>query len=176
MTKTSWIKKNQDSDFFSQVFLLSFSSLKMNKIQKKIPASSQHNSPTTVFHHEDGIASFWLPSFSKHKQCHGAQRAVALSRLPKGHACIIFLQVVLTYFSLIWKCLSCRSGVFLNQWPGGLFLCRVKLIVFFWTVIPDMAKSFMSVLAVILRSVDTSLISFQCLWNLSLSPSASLVL
>ena len=74
--------------------------------------------------------------------------------------CITFLQVVLSILQSGLKVSLLHKWIFLALQPHSPFLCRALVIVFFETTVPDMAKSFTSVWAVVLGSLDTSLTSF----------------
>lgn len=55
---------------------------------------------------------------------------------------------------------SCRSRVFLGMQPHSTFLCRIFSNRLLWDYNSCLSKSFTQVLAVVLVSLDTSLISF----------------
>ncbi len=73
---------------------------------------------------------------------------------------IVFSPGCPSNFSLAWSCLFFRIGVFLGLQSRSPFLYGTLVFVFMEISIPDLIKSFTSVLAVVLGSLETSLNSF----------------
>lgn len=64
------------------------------------------------------------------------------------------------FFSLAWKCLSCKNDIVHALQPCSSLLCRLLVTVIFETTIPNLAKSFTSLVAGVLGSSHTFLTSF----------------
>ncbi len=103
-----------------------------------------------------------LPSYSKHWQHLYDQRALLLSYLTKGHVTSMynFSPGCPSNFSLAWRCLFFRRGVFLGQQPHSPFPSGSLVSVFIETSVPDLDKSFTSVFAFVLGTLETSHNSF----------------
>lgn len=92
---------------------------------------------------------------------------------------IIFFQLVLG-IPLALRCLFYSSGVFLYLLPHIPFLCRVLVIFFFESTIPNSDKSFTSVLAVLgsplslvfILGVHWKLTTHLGFWNCSMLEAA----
>ncbi len=99
-----------------------------------------------------------LPSYSKHRQHLYDQRALLLSYLTKGHVTSMynFSLGCPSNFSLAWRCLFFRRGVFLGQQPHSPFPSGSLVSVFIETSVPDLDKSFTSVFAFVLGTLETS--------------------
>lgn len=110
-------------------------------------ASSQSNTPTTMFHCRQPVLWVVCLSIISPNIC-SVSVGEELSRLS------------LAYFSLAWTCLFCRSESPLGLQTHSPFLCTILMIVCSVTTTHELAKSFVSVLPDDVGSVDPSLTSF----------------
>lgn len=100
--------------------------------------------------------------FFKHRQHLYGQRALLLFHLTKRHVSRMhsFSPGCPLNFSLAWKCLLFRRGDFHGRQPHSPFLSRPLVSVFIEISIQDLIKSFTSVLAVVLGSLEITVSSF----------------